>query len=336
MKKLKSGLSILFVSFVLILAACGSDAANSGGESGKKVILKAGAPPASSSAYSYYVALANSVKEGTKGKINVDVVETGASVDNIRLFKRGDIDFGTVTNSTQFDSYYGEGVFAKDEPYKDLRMFIPYSISPIALVVRADSKIESVYDLEGKKFNAGVAGSSTAEEVKLMLGTLGIEPDYVEATLEDAIEMVKNREIVGLAKTASAVDTPDASILNLSTLIDLKVLGFTKEDADKIQNKHPKLLKFEVPANVYENQSEPLNAIGLVGAVAAPTTLSEETAYEMFKAIVENKEMQEEAYPTLKELDYFETIIQTSTIPIHPGVIKYLEENGVEVPEKLK
>ena len=336
MKKLKVGLSVLLVSFVLILAACGSDTANSGEKSGTNVILKAGAPPSSSSAYSYYVALANSVKMGTKGNINVDVVETGASVDNIRLMKRGDVDFGTVTSSAQFDAYNGEGVFDKDAPYQELRMFIPYSLSPIALAVRADSKIESVYDLDGKKFSAGVPGSSTAEEVKLMLSTLGIEPEYVDATFEDALEMVKNREIVGVAKTASSVDTPDASIISLNTLIDIRILGFSKEDADKIESEHPKLIRLEVPANVYDNQPEPLHALGLVGAIAAPTTLSEETAYEMFKAVIENKKIQEEAYPTIKELDYFETLIKYSSIPLHPGVIKYLEEKGIEIPENLK
>lgn len=336
MKKLKTGLSVLVVSLVFILAACGSDAVNNKGKSGINANLKIGATPASSSAYSYFVSLANSIKEGTKGEINVDVVETSGSIDNVRLMRRGDIDFGLVSTFSQFEAYNSEGVYAKDDPYKEMRMFIPYATTPVSIVVRADSKIETVYDLEGKKFNAGVSGSSTAEEVKLMLSTLGIEPEYVEATLEDAIEMVKNREIVGLAKSASSADTPDASILNLGTLIDLKVLGFSKEDADKIESEAPKLLRFKIPANVYENQPEPLHAFGHVSGVAAPTTLSEEIGYEMFKAIIENKEMQEEAFPSLKNYDYIETLIKTSSIPLHPGVIRYLEENGIEVPEKLK
>lgn len=336
MKKLNAGLSVLLVFLVLLLAACGSKAVNNGGESGTKANLKVGATPSSSSHYTYFVALANSIKKGSKGKLNVDVVETSGSVDNVRLMKRGDVDFGLVTSTTQFDAYNGKGEFSKGKPYKELRMFIPYSSAPVPIFVRADSKIETVYDLEGKKFNAGVSGSSTADEVKLMLSTLGIKPNYVDATLDDAIEMVKNREIVGLAKSASTVDSPDASILSLSTLIDIKVLGFSKDDSDKIARENPNLLRFEIPANIYENQPKPLNVFGHVAAVAAPTTLSEETGYKMFKAIVENKKIQEESFPSLKNYDYFKFITESSPIPLHPGVIKYLEEKGIKIPEKLK
>ena len=102
------------------------------------------------------------------------------------------------------------------------------------------------------------------------------------------------------------------------------------------ESENPQLERFKIPANVYKNQTEPLNVFGHVSAVAAPTTLSEEIVYEMFKAIVENREMQEEVYPQLKNYDYFELINDTTPIPLHPGVIRYLEEKGIEVPDKLK
>lgn len=333
MKKIKIVSSVfLLVLLGLILAACGSNAANGSSYS----VLKVGATPSSTSHYSYFVALANSIKEGTNGKINVDVVETSASLDNIRLMSRGDIDFGLVTSYAQYDAYNGTGVFADAEPYEELRMFIPYSVAPVPIYVRADSGIETVYDLHGKKFNAGVSGSSTAEEVKLMLGTLGVEPDYVDASLDDAMEMIKNRQMVGFSISASTVNSPDASVLSLSTLIDMRVLGFSNEDAEKIEKNNPNLLRFEIPANVYDNQLKPLVVFGHTSAVGVSTTLPEEVVYEMFKATVENKAMQEEAFPSAKNHDYLDFIIETSPIPIHPGVIRYLEEQGIEVPEKLK
>ena len=64
--------------------------------------------------------------------------------------------------------------------------------------------------------------------------------------------------------------------------------------------------------------------------------MPEDVVYEMFKATVENKAMQEEAFPSVKNYDYFNFIIESSPIPIHPGVIRYLEEQGIEVPENLK
>lgn len=335
MKKLKTVsnayLLVLLVLLSVILAACGSEATGSSNS-----VLKVGATPSSTSHYSYFVALANSINKGTNGKIKVDVVETSASLDNLRLMSRGDIDFGLVTSYVQFDAYNGVGLFANAKPYKELRSFITYSVAPVPIYVRADSGIESVYDLNGKKFNAGVSGSSTAEEVKLMLSTLGIKPDYVDASLDDAMEMIKNKEIVGYSISASSVKSPDASVLSLSTLIDIKVLGFSKEDAEKIEKNNPNLIRYEIPANVYDNQPKPLAVFGHTSSVAVSTNLPEDVVYEMFKATVENKAMQEEAFPSVKNYDYLNFIIESSTIPIHPGVIRYLEEQGIEVPEKLK
>lgn len=334
MKKVE--FTVLLVLFILILTACKSDTVNNEWDSGEDVHLKFGTTSAGSGPFAYLVALANSLKEGTNGRINADVVETGASLDNIRLLKRGDIDFGVITGSAQFDAYNGEGVFSNEEPYEELRMFLPFSTSPITIVVRADSGINSIYDLNERKFNAGFAGTSTSEDVKVMLSTLGIKPKYVQSSLEDAMEMMKNREIDGLAKSTSLVDVPDASILSLSALTNINILGFSKEDAERIENENPKFVRFEVPANIYKNQSSPLNVFGHVAAVAAPTTLSEEIVYEMFKAVVEEREMQEEAYPPLRKYDYFQLITEESPIPLHPGVIRYLEEKEIEVPEKLK
>ena len=55
--------------------------------------LKFGTTSATSGPFAYFVFVANSIKESTNGNINVDVVETGASVDNIRLMKRGGCSF---------------------------------------------------------------------------------------------------------------------------------------------------------------------------------------------------------------------------------------------------
>lgn len=345
MKISKLLLGFMLVIAIGMLAACGSNNANNSnsdtgvaGESGTEVksSYKLGALTATSSSYSFYVAVANSIKKGSNDKITVDVVETSASNDNVRLLKRGDIDMGLVTSFTQIESYNGIGIFEDEGPYEELRMFLPNSIQPVPFFVRADANIETIYDLDGKKFNPGTAGSATATSTKLILDTLKIYPKYVEATLDDAIEMVKNKEIVGFAKGSSSVDLPDASVISLSTLIDIQTLGLTKEDADIVGEALPNLTRIVVPANIYDGQPEAIETFGQIGSLASTTKLSEQAGYEIFKAIVENKDMQEEAYPSVKTVDYIDLLLNYSEIPIHAGVVKYLEEIDVEVPEHLK
>jgi TRAP transporter TAXI family solute receptor len=310
----------------------------SGTTSGNKPVkakVKLGSTSATSSHYAYAVSLANSIKKGTDGNITAEVMETGASVDNTRLMKRGDVDLGLITGNIQYDAYNGTGVFKDQKPFKEMRMMFAYADSPDIIIARADSGVKTLQDLNGKKFSAGIAGSSTQTEVKQMLETLGIKPDFVSATLDDAIEKVKNREIVGLAKAATDLDKPDASYVSLSTLTDVNVIGFTDEQMKTVEEKNPQLVKYEVPANVYKNQPNKVIEFGHISAYAVSNKLSEDVVYGMFKSIIENKSIQEEAFAGVKKFDYLDSTIKSSSIPLHPGVIKYFKEKNVNVPDKL-
>ncbi len=342
MKKRSFIMAIVLVLFSFaILTGCGksqSETSASESNTGDKSIqakLKIGATSATSSHYAYYVALANSIQKGTNENITAEVMETGASVDNIRLMKRGDVDLGLITGNIQYEAYNGTGVFKDQGPYKDLRMFLAYADSPVILIVRADSGVKTLEDLHGMKFSAGFAGSATQTEVQQMLDSLGIQPEYVSATLDDAIEKIKNREIVGLAKAATDLDKPDASYVSLSTLTEVNIIGPTEEQAKIIAEKNPQLVKYEIPANIYANQPNKLIEFGHVSATGISNNVSEDVVYEMVKAIVDNKTIQEEAFAGVKKMDYLNGTIKNSSIPLHPGVIKYLKENNVEIPDNL-
>ena len=70
--------------------------------------------------------------------------------------------------------------------------------------------------------------------------------------------------------------------------------------------------------------------------------LPEWAGYEIFKAVHEHKAEQVAVYPKAGIFDYTQDTVtylaglsETNPIPLHAGSVRYLKEQGIEVPERL-
>ena len=70
--------------------------------------------------------------------------------------------------------------------------------------------------------------------------------------------------------------------------------------------------------------------------VAAPASMDEETAYKIVKAVMEDTEAQANAMASLKDESLADMTLQFGTIPLHPGAARWFEEQGIDLPAKLK
>ena len=308
--------------------------ATSGSALAQSKHIKIGSSQPSSSHYALAVALGESVTKGTNGAMAVDVLQTGGSVDNIKLLMRNEIAFGIAAGGAQFNAYSGSGPF-KGAAYSKLRAMFVYSTTPVIMAVRADSGIKSVYDLEGKSFNAGLAGSSTERETRSALAALGVKPKFYSASLDDAINAMKDNRIVGFTKSAASLSTPDASVLDVSALLKIQVLPLP--DPDKVLAHDATLMIATVPAGVYASQGQtgPMKVFGHTSGYATSSDVDKATIYAAFKGIVENKQLQETVFPAVKKSDYLELTVELASIPLHAGVVQYLREKGINVPARL-
>lgn len=119
------------------------------------------------------MSLAKLINDQVPG-VEASVVETGATVDNLRRIARDQIDLGLVTTNVGQHAYAGERDF-KGRPI-DNRLLWVYSVAPQNVVVRADAGVDSLAGLEGKRFNPGIRGSATEQTTEAVLEALGISP----------------------------------------------------------------------------------------------------------------------------------------------------------------
>ncbi|WP_298722897.1 TAXI family TRAP transporter solute-binding subunit [uncultured Ferrovibrio sp.] len=292
--------------------------------------LLIGATSASSSQYGYFVALSQLINSKVPN-VESAVVETGATVDNLRRIDRKQIDLGLVTTNVGYQAYAGEGDFAGKKV--DNRLLFVYSGAPQNVIVRADSGVNTLADLKGVRFNPGLKGSATEKTTEAIFKVLGIAPDYVRGSTTDIVDAIKDKRAIGTVKSGVG-NKLDGSTLDIATFTPIKVLSLTPEQKKLVEEKFPDLSVVDVPAGAAEGiPAYSTWSFGL--AVHARTDMPEEIAYQIAKAVFEDKTVQVGALSSLKGLDLIQMTLENGTIPLHPGVLRYLKERNVNVPAKL-
>jgi uncharacterized protein len=313
---------LMLVAFISIFAVVTPSIA------AQKMLI--GSTSASSSHYGYFVAVSQVINEKVAG-LDTSVVETGATVDNLRRFARKQIDLGLVTTNVLSQAYYGKQDF-KDRPVKSKLLWV-YVIAPQNAIVRKDSGITDLTGLNGQRFNPGLKGSATEKTTEAVFKVLGITPDYVRGSTTDIVTAVKDNHIKGYVKSGAGMKI-DASSRDISTFTPISILSLSADQAGRIQSELPEVSIVDVPAGAGPDIGA-YTTWGFAVACSASLDLDEETAYKIVKAICEDKTVQAAAMASVKGADFVEMTLKYATSPLHPGAIKYFTEVGAAIPDRL-
>ncbi|WP_320178808.1 TAXI family TRAP transporter solute-binding subunit [Roseovarius pacificus] len=293
--------------------------------------LLIGSTSASSSHYGYFVAVGQLINDNAEG-LKASVVETGATLDNIRRMARGQVDLGLVTTNTVQHAVAGTNAF--DGKPQDLRLLWVYTNAPQNVVVRADAGVESLDDLAGKRFNPGIKGGSTEATTEAVFNTLGLSADYVRGSTTDIVGAVKDNRLVGYVKSGSGQKL-DGSTMDIAVSTDISVIGLTPEQADTLRAEMPDISVVDIPAGAADGI--PAYSTWAFGVgVAAPSSMDDETAYQIVSAIMADDSAQANAMASLKGADLARMTLDYGTVPLHPGAARWFEEQGMDIPAKLK
>ena len=292
--------------------------------------LLIGSTSSSSSQYGYFVAVSQLINSKVKG-VDSAVVETGATVDNLRRLDRKQIDLGLVTTNTGYQAFAGKESFA-GKPV-DVRLLWVYTPAPQNVIVRADSGVTSLAGLAGKKFNPGLRGSSTEKTTEAVFKLLGVNVDAVRGSTSDVVDAVKDNRAIGYVKSGAG-NKLDGSTLDIATFTPIKVLSLTDEQAKKIETEMPDLGVVDVPAGAADGvPAYKTWSFGL--AVVGRADLPEDEVYNIVKAVMEDSSVQSNALAELKGADIAKMTVDYGSIPLHPGAAKYLREKGLTIPQRI-
>jgi TRAP transporter TAXI family solute receptor len=257
--------------------------------------------------------------------------ETGnASVANLNLLGKGEIEVAFAQNDVAFWAYNGQQMFK--EPIKNLRAVAALYPEHLQVVIAKDAKIAGVADLKGKRVSVGAAGSGTAADAGAIFDVAKLSYDDMRIDHLDfgaTTSRFKDNQIdVGFV----VAGYPTASIMDLTTTKDVGLLNFTPDFLGQLIKAHPYFVSSVIPAKTYRGIDQDTNTPAVVAILVAHDKVPENVIYEFVKGMYENLDTIHASHATAKNIT-LDSALQGLTVPVHPGAAKYYKEKGLTIPD---
>ncbi len=257
--------------------------------------------------------------------------ETGnASVANINLISKGEIEIAFAQNDISYWAYEGRQMFKA--PLKNLRAIAALYPEHVQLITLKDSNIKSLADLKGKRVSVGAPGSGVEADVQAIFQVAGLTYDDMKVDYLDfgaTTNRFKDNQIDAGFVVAGY---PTASIMDLATTKPITLLNFDGEFLTKLSKEHPYFVPSTIPAGTYQGIDNVTNTPAVMAILITNDQVSEQAIYEFTKELYANIADVHAAHAMAKEIK-LQTALDGLTIPLHPGAAKFFKEQNMTLPQ---
>ena len=268
--------------------------------------------------------------------LEVSNMASAGSLENLRRVNSGDADFGIVYSG---DTYLGRnGKLTQDtREYKNVKAMAYLYGAPAHLIVKADSGINTVTDLEGKRVAVGGPGSGAAGAAQRYFTSLG---------LWDKMKV----EFLGYSKAASALGDnlidamwvfagfPNSSVIQAAASNKIKLLPLV-EAGDKAGffTEYPFYTKLAIPANTYSGVDYETASFQDSALWVAGDHVNADIVYKSLTDIYSKEGLgyMVKVKSTAKAMSV-EGGLNGIVTPVHPGAQKFWEEKGLTISAEQK
>lgn len=315
-----------FLALCLILISLQGNAS----AASKKVANYAwGSAAIGSTSYTMVEALAATANKYVSSKNSS--VSTSGSLENAVLVSQKEIQFGMVASDSLLSGYRA------DPPYKEkvnCSQVFAYTGWATPLLVRADSKIQKVEDLVGRRIGLGNAGQSASQMWLAIFREYGITDQvkwqYMSHT--DSSNALQAGQIDGFTSGMVLGEMFDTIVTQLVRSVAVRPIEVDPDMLAKVLAKNKGLKRVVVPGKSFEAFAPNVKDQGTIGNTAilvCDPALPEDDVYEIVKALVEHAEELNAISKMFKAFTpEFAVKMMIEGYPIHPGAVRYFKEVG--------
>jgi len=256
--------------------------------------------------------------------INASAQSTGASVTNTRLIYNEEVELAILQNDIASYAVNGENQFS-DNQVNNMTGITALYPEVIQIVIRTDAGIESIEDLKGKKVAVGAPGSGAEANAKQILEFFGLTYDDIEEdylSFGEAASRLKDRQIDAAFLTAGI---PTAAVMDVAATQDISLIDFSDEEIASLNSEYPYLTGVTVPAGSYNGLDNEIQTVALKAILVAVDGLTEDTVYNITKAIFENRQTLIDAHDRARDIT-LDSSMDGMTVELHPGAARYYDE----------
>lgn len=270
--------------------------------------------------------LADILNKTIKG-MNATAQTTGASVANMNMIGKKEVDIAFVQNDITYYAYTGTEMF-KDIKVENVRGLASVYNEVVQIVATEASGIKSISDLKGKRVSVGAPGSGVEASARQVLEAFGIsysdlaKTDYL--SFAEAASNMKDGHIDAAFVTSGV---PTSAVIDMSKTSKVVVIPVSGAEVATLQSKYPFYAKVTIPANTYDGQTTGIDTVAVRAIIVVRADLDEKTVYNITKALFSNLTDFGAVHARGKDLS-LATAKDAMPIPLHAGAEKYYKEQG--------
>jgi hypothetical protein len=275
--------------------------------------------------------------------INVSAINSAGSGENIALLRDNEAQFAIVQGLFGAYAATGTGPLSEAGPQENLRSITMLWPNVEHFIVRSElvdtGTVTDIEALAGEAMSMGRQNSGTIGSNRTILAGLGIDMeetyDLVFAGYGPSADALQNGQIVGMSTPAGA---PVGAVSRAFAAMgdDITMLEFTDEQITAANGDFDELwTRYTIAAGTYPGVDEDIQTAAQPNFLMVRDDLPEETIYEITKTIYENLAFLQGIHPATSAMS-LEAAIAGLPLPLHPGAIRYYEEAGLTIPDRLK
>jgi len=262
---------------------------------------------------------------------DIQVVSTGASVQNINNITDGLNQIAIVMSDVAYDAINGENQF-EGRP-ADIEALAGLYPNVVQIVATEDSGIESIADLEGKRVGVGKVGSGVEQSAKKVLESAGLTYDDLAQVSHtgyaDSVTGMSNGNIDAAFFTSGV---PNSSITGLMQSTDINFVPVTGDVADKLLEAYPYYEPYTLPAGAPERYglNEEVDTVAIRNMLIVSSDMRDDVAKELTQRFYDYLNSESVSVGALKQFEP-DTMNQNLVAPVHPGAQAFydtLSEGG--------
>ena len=132
-----------------------------------------------------------------------------------------------------------------------------------------------------------------------------------------------------------SVGAPTSSILNLATTQSIHMIALSPEEMTAAIGANPIFARTTLPGGVYAGVDEAVPVVGVPNVLVVSAEMDDDLAYAITKAMFDNIAELQAVHPAANQTTV-EFTLDATPVPLHPGAIRYFEEIGATIPDRLR
>ena len=251
---------------------------------------------------------------------------TKGSQENIRRLQQGEHQLGMSNAAISYFAARGEGGW--DAKY-DIRAIATMAPNVALFITKANSGIQTIADLKGKRVITGPAGAGFKMFIEPILAEHGVAWDDIKssnAPQSGSVDQLADGS-ADAAFLGGAV--PTGSITQAASTFDVHYIPFDEAARQSLIEKYSFFHEAIIPGGTYKGLDEDYAGLN-VGSMHLITSASQDTEliYQITKTLWENRAEVVEQHPAGKALNP-KNVARDTGIEYHPGAVQFYQEEGV-------